>query len=138
MKKSFTFTVFILMLLATVSAQQQNSYTEKWQHLKDNDHLTYGTKFRLKTTKTGKQELYIKFINKSKKALAVESKFGIYDNGILEETSEVNPCLKKSHFDNWFRRSHIIESEALQSKDIEVKLIEFKASIIDECRETDR
>jgi len=138
MVKRIGLLVFVFALSLDISAQKERNYTEKWEYIGEDETLGFMLRYELKENKVGKKELHIKFKNKSKKHLALETKFGFYSNGILEETTEINSCLHKSELNNWFRRIYLIESDALNANDIEIKILEFKHTIIDECRETDR
>ncbi|MEQ8625608.1 MAG: hypothetical protein RJQ00_00870 [Vicingaceae bacterium] len=99
-------------------------------------------KYKWKENKEGKRELRIKFKNQTGSAVNVDTEFGFYLNGVMEEKVVINDCLKKSFFDNWFRPVHIIMSETLTneqltSKELEVQVSEMNTTKVEECRETD-
>src|SRR5690606_22687643 len=99
-------------------------------------------KYKWKTNKEGKQELRVKFKNTSGSAVNLDLELGFYLKGVMEEKVQLNDCLKKSFFDNWFRPIHIISSESLsneqlKSEDLERQVTEMKTEQVEDCRETD-
>ena len=127
---------FILLIGLAISANAQICYQE--MSVKNNVTV----KYKWKESKEGKRELRIKFKNKAGSAVNVDTEFGFYLSGVMEEKVVINDCLKKSFFDNWFRPVHIITSETLtneqlKSEELEVQVSEMKTTEIEECRETD-
>ena len=106
----------------------------------DGNYVTL--KFKWKENKEDKYEVRVKFKNKAKSAVNVESELGFYSNGVLKEKAQINDCLKKGFWDNWFRPVHVIitddfSQEELKSESTKVEVLEFNTELVDECRETD-
>ena len=93
--------------------------------------------YQWKVSKEGIRELKVKFTNKSKSAVNVDLEVSFYENGILEESSNIAACLKKSFFANLFRPYHLVQTESKENDSFEVKLTEFKTVKVEECTETD-
>lgn len=129
--------ISLLTLLLSIGSV---AFAGGYEDLKSKDNVT--VKYKLKENKEGKKEVYIKFKNKAKSAVNVDTEVSFYMNGILEESSMVNDCLKKSCFNNWFRPVHIIITEnisqdKLMSEDLKIEITELSVTKIDECRKTD-
>lgn len=127
---------FLILISLAVSANAQICY----KTMSEKNDIT--VKYKWKKSKNDKQELRIKFKNQTGSAVNIDTEFGFYINGVMEEKVILNDCLKKSFLDNWFRPLHIITSETLsneqlKSEDLEVQVTEMKTEKIDECRETD-
>jgi hypothetical protein len=95
------------------------------------------------TDKENNKELRIRFKNRSRSNVNVVVEVAYYLDGINEETVEINDCLKKSIFDNWFRNIHVVKSESLSNEELESETLtleatEFKIEETDGCRQTDQ
>ena len=130
--------IFSLLVLFGLALTTNAQICYKAMSVKDDVTV----KYKWKENKEGKRELRIKFKNQTGSAVNVDTEFGFYLNGVMEEKVMINDCLKKSFFDNWFRPVHIITSETLtneqlKSEELEVQVSEMKTNEIEECRETD-
>ena len=135
--------LIILLFIGLSPVYSQKGY-EKYSHFLDKEKTKEVIVLsKLKKDRSGTSALYVKFKNKSKVPVNIDISFGYMLLGAMEEEADLSDCLKKSCFDNWFRRSHVFYSETLTEKQLtsEDMVIELTKIIIeqtDECRETHR
>lgn len=114
----------------------QASSAQSWQVIEENEEVE--VKYKWKENDAEATELRVKLKNKAKSDLNVDVEVAFYDNGILEQSSMINTCLKKGLFKNWFRDWHVIQAEDGGSLEgFELKISELKSEKIEECPETD-
>ncbi|MEX2379180.1 MAG: hypothetical protein WD530_00435 [Vicingaceae bacterium] len=99
-------------------------------------------KYKWKENESGEKELRIKFKTTAKSDLNMDLELGFYHNGILEEKAQINDCLKKFFWNDWFRPIHLIQFENLTKEQIEsdqfkLEILDLKTERVDECIETD-
>jgi len=133
------YTLTILLAIAFTFATQAQCKTTT---LNDDKSKIVSVCYSLKDTKEGKTAVKVKFKNKAKTAINVNTTLGFYSNGVLVEKVEVADCLKKSCFNNWFRPYHLVETEGissteLKSDDIKIEVLDIVTTETDECRKTD-
>ncbi|MAY84462.1 MAG: hypothetical protein CMP59_10055 [Flavobacteriales bacterium] len=125
----------IIGLLAILFSVQFAS-AQSWQVIEENEDTEI--KYKWKKNKEGNLELRVRLKNLSKSDLNVDVEIAFYNNGILEQSSMINTCLKKGAFNNWFRNWHVIQDEDGGSlEEFEVKVSELNTEKVDECIETD-
>lgn len=125
------------LLLLTTSALQAQICYDVLQSDKD-----IKVKYKWKENKAGEEELRIKFKTTAQSALNTSIEFGFYHNGILEEKAQINQCLKRFFWNDWFRPVHIIQfenlsNEQIHSDEFKVEILELKTEKVDQCEETD-
>lgn len=99
-------------------------------------------KYKWKENKSGEKELRIKFKTTANSDLNTDLELGFYHNGILEERAQINDCLKRFFWNDWFRPIHLIQFETLTKEQIEsdqfkVEILELKTEEVEKCKETD-
>lgn len=99
-------------------------------------------KYKWKENKSGVKELRIKFKTTAKSDLNTDLELGFYHNGILEEKAQINDCLKKFFWNDWFRPIHIVQFENLTKEQIEsdqfkFEILDLSTEKVDKCTQTD-
>lgn len=125
------------ILLLTISGLQAQICYDVMQADKD-----IKVKYKWKENKSGEKELRIKFKTTAKSDLNTDLELGFYHNGILEEKAQINDCLKRFFWNDWFRPIHLIQFENLSKEQIEsdqfkIEVLELKTEKVEKCTETD-
>lgn len=99
-------------------------------------------KYKWKENKSGEKELRIKFKTTAKSDLNTDLELGFYHNGILEEKAQINDCLKKFFWNDWFRPIHLVQFENLTKEQIEsdqfkLEILDLSTEKVDKCTQTD-
>jgi len=110
----------------------QIASAQSWQVLEENNEIE--VKYKWKENVDGNLELRVKLKNTAKAHMNVDVEIAFYENGVLEQSSMINTCIKKGFFNNLFRNWHVIQDEDGGSlKEYELKVSELKTEKVDEC-----
>tara|TARA_R110002073_G_scaffold255611_1_gene418137 strand:+ start:630 stop:1052 length:423 start_codon:yes stop_codon:yes gene_type:complete len=135
--------MLIVLGAIAITAAQDNPVKKKKgyeykSNAQDNQDLYVLMRYKWKKSKEGKAYAQIKFINKTKSAVEVDAQLFFYNEGILEERAEVNTCLKKGFWNNWFRPIHIIENDKFNlnsdgESNYSIEEPELTLKLVDKC-----
>jgi hypothetical protein len=125
------------ILLLTINGLQAQMCYDVMQEDED-----IKVKYKWKENKSGEKELHIKFKTTAKSDLNTDLELGFYHNGILEERAQINDCLKRFFWNDWFRPIHLIQFENLTKEQIEsdqfkLEVLKLKKEEVEKCNETD-
>lgn len=112
---------------------------QSWVNLKTTDDIKVFYKW--KKDKQGDEELRIKLINNAKSDLNVDLEIAFYDAGVLDQSSQINTCLKKGFFSNVFRIWQVIQPEddgsGTKLSTFELEVTQLKTEKVDQCEITE-
>ena len=108
---------------------------QSWTKLKSTEDVQVF--YKIKSDKSGNEEMRIKLINKSRSHINVDLEIGFYETGVLDQRVEINRCLKKGFHSNLFRMWQLIRLEDMDSpidfSKYKLEVLDLKTQKVEKC-----